>query len=95
MNRKTKFTYLFLCISLLSMLITAIYFYPAKQNENEYTLKEYRGNLAVFTDDKNNPFEILDIKTAEFPEKDQQKLKNGITVYSEEELFRLLEDFSG
>lgn len=95
MNRKTGFIYIFLCIALLSILTVGIYFHSPENDKTEYVLKDYNGNLAVFSPDNDSPIEILDINTSAFPEKDRQSLKKGIKVFSEDELFRLIEDFSG
>lgn len=58
-----------------------------------YILKEHNGNVAVFKYGQTRPIEIIDeIVFISLPEYDRQQLINGIFVYSEEELHRLIED---
>ncbi len=94
MNKKYISLYIFLCITLLSVLIIGIHFYDSEESYG-YTLKEYNGKIAVFTDNADEPESIIDTDINIFSDNDKVLLKNGITVYSVEELYRLIEDFSG
>lgn len=59
-----------------------------------YILREYNGKLAVFNGDDNAPSEIFDVYVNSFGEVDRKALYKGITAYSEEELNRLIEDYT-
>lgn len=61
-----------------------------------YIVKEYDGKVSVFRFGENLPFEILEeIVYYSLPEYDREQLKKGISVYTDEELQRLIEDFDG
>lgn len=94
MNKKYSSVYIFLCVTLISILIVGLYFYGSDDKES-YTLKEYQGRIAVFINENSEPEQVIDININIFPDRDKELLKNGITVYTAEELYRLIEDFSG
>lgn len=94
MNKNSSSVYILLCICLISILITGIYFGEKKEAPTLYTLKEYDGKLAVFSEGEE-PLSILDSDIKHFPEKDQTALEEGIGNLTEAELFSLIEDFSG
>ncbi len=54
----------------------------------------YRGYLALFTGTEEIPAETYDVMVRTLPEADRARLIAGIAVESEEELRRLLEDFT-
>ncbi len=98
MNRKPEQSYIFLACVLISVLFTGLYFSPEKEEsipETEYwIIKEYEGHPAVFNGKDENPAEILDISISSLPSTDRMLLREGIRVYSENELSRLIEDYS-
>ena len=59
-----------------------------------YILKEYNGNIASFRCNDENPIDIFDVSVNSFGEYDKQALYKGIVAYSEEELNRLIEDYT-
>lgn len=59
-----------------------------------YTLSEYKGRVAVFYNNNSSPDEIYDSFLDSLPEDDAVALKEGITVFSKEELQQLLEDYT-
>lgn len=59
-----------------------------------YTLSEYKGRVAVFYNNNSSPDEIYDSFLDSLPEDDVIALKEGITVFSKEELQQLLEDYT-
>lgn len=63
---------------------------PKKQ---EYEIKEYKGNLAVFESGEKKPFRVTDIEVKNLPEADQKELKSGIKVSDYAKLQTLLEDY--
>ena len=95
MYKKSNNIYIFLSLCLICLLIIGVYFFPEKTDEAAYTLKEYSGSLAVFTTDGSIIESINDSNIASLPPDDREKLKKGITVFSEEELISLIEDFLG
>ena len=88
------------------MLVMNFYLISNKNNSNEtvdiskpsvnsitYIVKEFNGNVAVFTkNSKEKPFKITTVCTNHLPKKDQEILKTGIEVTSQGELNSLLED---
>lgn len=58
-----------------------------------YKLKSYNGNIAVFNSDSSDPIRITSVSIEELPPADQELLKKGIEVFSEEELITILEDY--
>ncbi len=62
--------------------------------ESYYTVKEHNGKIAVFNQNGVNPIHIFENPyVRDLPEYDRKLLKNGITVYSNEELLKILEDY--
>ncbi len=94
MNKKLIQPFVFMSVTLIMILITGIFFYEAS-DDTEFILKDYNGKIAVFTEEDANPIKILDTDTASLPSKDTEALKTGIRVGTKEELYRLIEDFSG
>lgn len=64
------------------------------QPEIGFTLKEYNGELAVFRGGSDTPYRRLGISTVVMTEDDQLQLKNGIFVHTQNELNRLIEDYT-
>lgn len=65
--------------------------------ENEprplYTVGTYNNRVAVFLYGETEPSQVLDeVFLRSLPAGDQQRLQQGIPVYSEEDLWSLLED---
>ena len=58
-----------------------------------YLLGNHRGYLALWKEDRPEPFQIFPVKVQNLPEADQQALNRGIPARSEIELSSLLEDF--
>lgn len=58
-----------------------------------YVLGEKDGHLAVYEYGNDNPSEVIeDVYIRSLPKNDQSLLLEGIAVYSDEELYSLLED---
>ena len=62
--------------------------------ESRYILKEYNGKIASFYYNSEEPIDIFDVSVNSFGEYDKQELYKGIVAYSEEELNRLIEDYT-
>jgi hypothetical protein len=58
-----------------------------------FLLGSHKGYLALWKDDRPEPFQIFPVKVETFPESDQKRLTEGIAARSELELSSLLEDF--
>lgn len=58
-----------------------------------YKVKNHNGNIAVFNSESSEPLKIISVAVEELPPADQELLKKGIEVYSEEELVTILEDY--
>ena len=58
-----------------------------------YKVKNYNGNVAVFSSESYDPISVTSVAVEELPPVDQELLKKGIEVSSEEELITLLEDY--
>ena len=62
--------------------------------ETYYLLREYNGKIASFYSDDENPIDVFDVSVNIFGEYDKQALYKGIVAHSEEELNRLIEDYT-
>ncbi len=58
-----------------------------------YTLRDYKGRIALFVNDNEAPKETFEVFTDTLPEEDASKLKKGIIVKSEAELQKILEEY--
>jgi len=63
-------------------------------SEHRYLLREYDGELAVFRENETEPWKLYSVAVNSLPESDRILLRNGIPVSGEEELRRLLEDYT-
>jgi hypothetical protein len=64
-------------------------------SDKYYVLKEYNGDICVFTSDSNTePYIVTNIDVSMLRQNDADALKKGISVDSFEKLLMLLEDFS-
>lgn len=94
---------IFLCLGLSAVLLLCL-FLPktnkAFQNEsstakNTYTVREFDGQIAIFSDDSEIPVKVFDTSVSALPKSDRELLELGITVETPEELQRIIEDFTG
>ncbi|HOJ36483.1 MAG: hypothetical protein GXY95_06045 [Clostridiales bacterium] len=60
----------------------------------KYTVRAYEEKIAVFVEDETVPSQILDVFLFSLPPADAEILENGITVYGEESLARVIEDYT-
>ena len=65
-----------------------------EEEKTIYTLKDYNGRLALFESNNPKPTVVYEIFTSTLPEADQINLKNGITVTSEKEAQKLIEEYT-
>ncbi len=66
----------------------------ASQEEYGFVLGAYEGRLALFREDHDSPYRILETELYLLPEDDRRQIESGgILVATEEELEQLLEDW--
>lgn len=58
-----------------------------------FVLKEYEGKAALFRENSEKPYQILNLEIYLLPDADREALKQGIFAENEEELKTLLEDW--
>lgn len=58
-----------------------------------YTVKNHKGNIAVFEQGKDTPFRTTGIAVKELPPADRALLEKGINASDQEELNLILEDY--
>ena len=58
-----------------------------------FLLGSHKGYLALWKEDRPEPFQIFPVKVDSLPDADQQRLSEGIEARSDLELSSLLEDF--
>ena len=66
----------------------------ASQVQKTYVLKEYKGQIGIFTSDSSTPDSVLDVTVDALPEYDKQSLQKGIYVTGESQLNSLIEDLT-
>ncbi len=59
----------------------------------QYTIKDYKGRIAVFKYGKELPLEIYEIYTDSLPKSDSNKIHSGINITDEKELEKMIEDY--
>ena len=59
-----------------------------------YTVSEFNGRLAVFEYNSVIPIEIYDIYINTLPDLDYQKIQEGISVYTQEGLDIIVDDYT-
>lgn len=86
------------CVAMMAIALTMVIFTAAdfrEARERGYTLREYGGNVAVFSGENEiEPLKITDIDLASLRQADRDKLLRGIPISGEAELLELLEDLS-
>jgi len=58
-----------------------------------FLLGSHEGFLALWTDGDKEPAEVFPYSVASLPPADQQRLEQGISISSRQELLAILEDF--
>ena len=66
----------------------------AAEKKFSYVLRQYRGNVAVFYGEDQQPIFETEIAVSGLRQTDAEKLQKGIMAASYEEVLRLLEDFN-
>ena len=60
-----------------------------------YTIGEWDGKVAVFEGDDTYPMQIFDTDVAGLPDEQRAQVEEGVPVDRAEELYRILEDYTG
>ncbi len=63
-------------------------------SEQIYVLREYNGKVASFYKGEETPIDVFNVSVDSFGEYDKQALYRGIIAYGEEELNKLIEDYT-
>lgn len=58
-----------------------------------FLLGNHKGYLALWKDDRPEPFQVYPVKIDDLPETDREALGRGIRARSEPELASILEDY--
>lgn len=66
----------------------------AISGEQGYLLQEYQGHLALFQKGSDTPLEEYEVSVAQFSDYDQALLKKGVYAQTEEELRKMVEDYT-
>lgn len=61
----------------------------------EYTVKDYKGRIAIFKYGKELPLEIFDIYTDSLPKTDSLRIQKGVNITDEKELQKTIEEYIG
>ncbi|MBO5105804.1 MAG: hypothetical protein J6C29_02790 [Clostridia bacterium] len=101
MGTKIKGIILLLAVAIASVTISVSAFAKPtftqntslKSTETKYILKEFKGNLAIYQMDSDTPLEVLDVKISSLPERDIERIKNGITADTLNEIISVAEDY--
>ena len=66
----------------------------ASQFESKYVVASYKNKVAVYSNGSIEPTEVFDIYISSLPEADRDLLVKGIEVDSDDELYKMIEDFT-
>lgn len=58
-----------------------------------YSIRAYNGEIGVFEEGQEVPFQVLQVEVSLLPEEDQKMLEKGITIQGEDRLVSILEDY--
>ena len=88
------------CLCIAAFIVGCLFFAGRFSDEESggetmYTVCEYGGRIGIFKGGNTFPETVLDIYVFTLPENDAIRLKNGITVYGEDGVRSIIEDFSG
>lgn len=60
-----------------------------------YTIGEWEGKVAVFEGTDTYPMQIFDTDVAGLPDEQRTQVEQGVAVIRGEELYQILEDYTG
>ena len=59
-----------------------------------YILREYNGEIGIFSSDSSVPLRIIEVKVSSLPDGDRSALSDGVYAANEDELNKRIEDYS-
>ena len=65
----------------------------SKKDETKYFLGEFKGNLAIYQTDNQVPLEVLDVYIESLPERDVERIENGVFADTLNEIMMIAEDY--
>lgn len=65
----------------------------SEKTETKYYLGNFKGRLAIYKTDNENPVEVLDVYIASLPERDVNRIKSGIFADTLNEIILIAEDY--
>ena len=104
-NNMKKHIFIITCIVVLTTIINVSAINDAENLKNSknivasentvnrYILKDYNGQIALFSEESEKPIEVYNIFTLSLPQKDIGIIKKGILV-TESELKAILEEYT-
>ncbi len=60
-----------------------------------YIVREYNGRIAIFCRGSSEPFRYLEFNILLLPDFDREQLREGIGLYTDEELWTYIQDVEG
>ena len=67
--------------------------YKKGKCDGHVLFRSYRGKIGVFKENNGALMDVLDVSLSTLPNEDQRKLKEGVSVFGEEERAAFLDDF--
>ena len=88
-----------LTLSAVTLLVIFRFVLPTRARSNTvlpaYTIGEWDGKVAVFEGDDTYPMQIFDTDVAGLPDEQRAQVEKGVAVLRAEELYQMLEDYTG
>lgn len=90
------------CVLLIGVAAWASTLLPKKSDTKsvptaqaaQQMLREWNGQIALFQGDSDEPAEVYEVTVAALPEEEQERLREGIVIESEEALASLLDNYT-
>lgn len=90
------------CVLLIGIAAWASVLLPQKtdtksaptERGSQQILREWNGQIALFEGDSAEPAEVYEVTVAALPREEQERLREGIVIESEEALSSLLDNYT-
>ena len=97
-ERRRLMPVLIACVLLIGVAAWASALLPDDQGvpkqASKQVLREWNGQIALFTSDSDEPIEVYEVAVAALPEQEQKRLNEGIVIENEEMLAELLDNYT-
>ena len=101
-ERRRWMPVLIACVLLIGIAAWASALLPEKTNTKSVptqqaggqVLREWKGQIALFEGDSQEPTEVYEVTVAALPKEEQERLREGIVIESEEALALLLDNYT-